>query len=276
METTQLEKLRAVLLSLMEEVRDICDKHNIPYEMCSGTFLGAIRHHGFIPWDDDVDLAISRPEFERFVQICKEELDKDKFFLQTWETDPNYCFTFAKIRLQNTRIVEDFSKNTDTHQGIFIDIFPFDRLPEGKMKRKVFLFKNHLIKNMIWTKCGYGTDQHKKQIRYYIFRILAAPFPVMWLKQKRNRMIQKYNSGRCTETFNADFPQDVTPEEFLLNRAVYSFEGKNFAGPAEYDRYLTVRYGDYMQLPPESERHIHTNYEIDFGPYGGNCDNTAS
>ncbi len=267
MGTTQLEKLHSVLLSLMKELRDICDRNNIPYEMDGGTCLGAIRHHGFIPWDDDVDMAICRSEYERFLKICEKELDKDKYFLQTWQTDKNYCFCFAKIRLQNTRIVEDFTKHTDTHQGIFIDIFPYDRLPEGKLRRKWFYFKNHLIKNMIWTKCGYGTDRHKKQIRYYIFRILAMPFPVMWLKEKREKLLRKYNDTPSKDLFTGDFPRDVTQQKYFDRRAEYTFEGELFSGPKDYDGYLTIRYGDYMQLPPESERAVHTNYEIDFGPY---------
>ena len=157
---TETQKIQKLILYIANEVIRICDKNDIPYNITAGTLLGAVRHKGFIPWDDDFDFAMTRNDYERFLKACKKDLNTDIFFLQTAETDRNFAYSMAKLQLLGTEIIEDFSIGVDIHHGIFVDIFPYDKLPDGDVKRKKFLKKNHLLKTMLWIKCGYGVKEH--------------------------------------------------------------------------------------------------------------------
>lgn len=264
-----MNKLQSMILLIAKEVKRICEKHNIPYYIYSGTQIGAVRHKGFIPWDDDFDIVMKRKDFEKFIQVCSVELDKDQFFLQTEDTEKNYCFAFAKIRLNGTKIIEDFSKNVPIHDGIFVDIFPFDRLPDNYIERKWLLAKNHLLKNMIWIKCGYGEDRQKKKASYKIIKILNLPFSISFLKKKRYKLITSYNNKQTTAYFVSDYPKKVYKAKWYKNHEDYIFEGELFSGNTAQDMHesLTMIYGDYMKIPPENERIRHSEYDVDFGPY---------
>ena len=266
-DTNKNAKLHSLILIIAKEVKRICEENNIPYFIFGGTLLGSVRHQGFIPWDDDFDFLMRRSDYERFIEICKYELDLEKFFLQTETSELNYAFSFAKIQLLDTEIIEDFSKNVPIHHGIFVDIFPFDNIPDNQKQRKKLLYKNHLLKNMLWVKCGYGTDKHKKKLSYWIFKFLSYPFSIEWLKQKRYHLITKYNNVVSKENFISDYPDVLRLNSWFNNIKKYKFEDTEFDSIVEADVYLTQGYGDYMQLPPVEERISHSYHEINYGPY---------
>ena len=122
-----LQHMHSLHLILADEVKRICEKHNIRYFMIAGTLLGAVRHKGFIPWDDDMDFGMLRNDYDKFVSVCAAEIDENKFYLQTDKKDKYYTFNFAKLRLCGTKVIESFSFDVQTNQGIYIDIFPIDR-----------------------------------------------------------------------------------------------------------------------------------------------------
>src|SRR5690554_5979187 len=136
MNNLQLAKVHKVQLEIANEVKRICEKNNIKYFMIAGTLLGAVRHRGFIPWDDDLDIGMLRNDYKRFIELAAKELN-DTYYLETWYTSSGYGMPFAKIRKNDTRYIEKSSKDVKCHPGIFIDIFPFDNVPNNKVLRLI-------------------------------------------------------------------------------------------------------------------------------------------
>lgn len=262
-----IKKLQKWILYIANEVVKICEKYSIPYSIDGGTLLGAVRHKGFIPWDDDLDIAMLRKDYERFLEVCETELDKDRFFLQTEWNEMDYAFSFSKIQLVGTEIIEDFSKNVNIHHGIFVDIFPYDNLPDNLAVRKRYLRRNHILKNLIWVKCGYGGIEHKGKLSYKIFKVLSMPLSIPKLKSRRYKLITKYNNQRMKEVFNSDYPENFLRKEWFSEMKIYEFEGEKMLGFRDADAFLTTLYGNYMQLPPEEDRITHTAYQINYGKY---------
>lgn len=261
------QQLQDTILIIVDEIDKICKANGISYIMDGGTQLGAVRHQGFIPWDDDFDIGMKRADFDKFLAICKEQLDKKRFYLQTTGNREEYAFEFAKIHLNGTEIIEDFSKDVDVHHGIFVDIFPYDNLPKEGIRRKCFLFHNLLLKNLIWVKCGYGTKKHKTKFNYKIFYLMGRLFSLDFLKSRRHKLVQRYNRIECLECFTCDYPKNILPNKWFDKISRYSFEGRELPGFADSDAFLSILYGDYMKLPPVEQRKIHSRYEVVFGPY---------
>ena len=260
-------KLQLLILLIAKEIDRLCNKHHIDYLLDGGSQLGAIRHKGFIPWDDDFDIAMKRADYEKFIGICAEELDKSKFFLQTETSENKYCFAFAKIRLIGTEIIENFSKNVDVHQGIFVDIFPYDNLPDKESERKKFLKKNYILKELLWVRCGYGGPVYEKKMSYKMLKLLISPIPIALLKKRRNQLITRFNNLSTEYCFTSDYPKFHLRNEWFEKAALYDFETYKFPGFEQYDEMLTTVYGNYMVLPPEKDRIQHSKYKINFGKY---------
>ena len=262
-----LQRLQSAILIIADEIDRICRKNDIAYTISSGTLIGSVRHKGFIPWDDDFDIEMLRADFTRFIRACEVDLDKSRFFLQTDETEKQYAFAFAKLQLKETEYLEDFSKNVPIQHGVFVDIFPLDNLPDDERIAGRLLKLNHIIKNLIWVKCGYGTATHKKKATYWIFKTAGLFFSVEKLKKIRRNMLNKFNNSETNYYFISDYPKFKRKNSWYTQFSDYTFEGKKYRGIVNYNDYLTTIYGDYLKLPPESERHIHSNGVINLGKY---------
>lgn len=260
------KRLQNTILIIANEIDRICNKNNIEYFMDGGTQLGAVRHKGFIPWDDDFDIGMKRKEYERFIQVCKKELDKKKYYLETDE-DMGYGFAFAKIHLNDTEIVEDFSRNAKVHHGIFVDIFPYDNLPESKIECKIFLAENHILKNLIWVKTGYGSENQRKKNSYRFFKVASNFFSLNILKKARRNLICKYDDRKTEYCFTSDYPKNHLKSFWLDNIEKFRFENDSFWGMKDYDAFLKMLYGDYIELPPKEKQIVHSTYKVYFGPY---------
>jgi lipopolysaccharide cholinephosphotransferase len=129
-----LQQVHKIQLEMALEVKRICEKHKIKYSIVAGTLLGAVRHNGFIPWDDDLDIAMLRDNYIKFIDICKDELN-DSYFLQTWDTDPGFALPIAKLRKNSTKFVEKDFMEANIHCGIYIDILPFDSVPSENISK---------------------------------------------------------------------------------------------------------------------------------------------
>ena len=271
MEQEILRKVQLTQLEIAKEIRRVCEENNIRYFLADGTFLGAVRHQGFIPWDDDMDLGMPRADYERFCQIAPDKLDP-RYCLQTWYTDPNYALPFGKVVKRNTVYQEGKKTSRLKENGFYVDIFPVDNVPESREDRQNLaaqLLKLYRIKLM---KSGYqpwvdnGIFLWKKRIGYLYYQVLS-----LFVSQKKlARAFDSLATGcarGCTVCEQAALPRpDYFDGAFFNEYATYSFEGEQFVGVKDYDGYLKSLYGDYMQLPPEDQReNRHQIVEIDFG-----------
>jgi lipopolysaccharide cholinephosphotransferase len=247
-EGTTLRKMQLRILDILVEVDRVCRKHNITYWLDWGTLLGAVRHGGFIPWDDDIDIAMLSEDLARFKEIAPKELNKS-FFLQTKETDPSYRLPFCKIRDLNSFYVtkhEDFTR--DYHKGLFIDIFEI--VPYPNVNKKLTRFIMHWYQKINFFFCIKNDISLKNHLATIIFPIMKLGLDVIWsilnLGRKNRLGLEKHFTSGKTYTREMIFPiKDIV------------FEGKVFMGPSRPDLCLTEEYGDYMQLPPKEKRKVH-------------------
>jgi len=268
-----LRKQQLLELCIAKEIKRICEKNDIPYFLIGGSCLGAVRHGGFIPWDDDMDIGMLRTDFKAFMEACKTDLGED-FFLQTWDTDPEYPFSYAKIRLKGTHIQEEFSVGTKMDDGIFVDILPFDSVPESGAGKKIQALIYYTCKRLLWLKKGLGKNipgqSTKQAIKYYVFKLLSFLVPYRWIKNFYGKAQQKYNHLQ-TQYIVPDgayaFRKETICRTWEENLKEIAFEDEMFLTFSEWDAYLTHIYGDYMQLPPPEKRGGHSVLKIDFGRY---------
>ncbi len=266
-----LEKMHRLHLILADELKRICEKYNIEYFMIAGTLLGAVRHKGFIPWDDDMDFGMTRDNYERFLECCQTELDNERFFLQTDKNCKYYTFNFSKIRLNGTEVIEEFSSKVSTNQGIYIDIFPLDKVSNNKVKEKIQKKSFWFFRNLLWVKCGYGTPEKRKTIQYKIAKFLGHFFTISFLKKMKYKTITMARNEDAQRVVTSDgaygLERETLNAKWIKKTREYKFEDRIYPGIADYEEYLPYLYGDYMQLPPEDERNHHERLSVNFGEY---------
>lgn len=167
------EKHQAVLYEILQEFDEVCRKHNISYMLFAGSALGAVRHGGFIPWDDDLDVVMFRPEYERFLAVAAQELDREKYYVQKEFLD-HWPMFFSKLRKNNTACLERYiPRDPQMHQGVYLDIFPCDNLADGKFMRKLQFYCSKAVIAKSLDRRGYLTDSLKKSFLWHS----AACFP---------------------------------------------------------------------------------------------------
>ena len=156
MELTQemLRQLHSIELEMLLEVDRICKENEINYTIIGGTLLGAVRHRGFIPWDDDADIAMLRPEYEKFCLIVDEKLDNTKFYFQNMERTEGYRWGYAKLRRKGTLFLRENQEYMKYEQGIFLDIFPIDGTPDNSVLRKIHKFRCFCVRKILWSEVG--------------------------------------------------------------------------------------------------------------------------
>lgn len=266
MENT-LKELQSVQLEILILFDSICRKNNLKYTLYAGTQLGAVRHKGFIPWDDDLDVAMPREDYERFIEIW--DLEKtDGYILQNKDNTPNFAYSFSKIRKDHTTFIQyDFEKGA-YHTGIFIDIFPVDRIPDGKMKRMWFMWTclryQLYTREMVPPKGNFilrtGTN--------FLLKINSNKAKRGRKREKLLKNITKYSEDSalnmiCIET--TESLQQICPPDLMDDIINLEFEGRQFCSTRKYDEWLKLQFGDYMQLPPLEERGwTHHPIVIDF------------
>lgn len=267
-------KLHSCHLLLLEEIKRICCAHDLKYYAIAGTLLGAVRHTGPIPWDDDMDIGMMREDYEKFLQVARQELS-DKMFLQNFDTDKGYGLNFSKLLLLDTVMVERNAADSGAYKCIYVDIFPLDNAPDDASLREKQNKSTYFLKRFLLAKQGYkvySAGETKKKIVYTILRCMAAFLTKEKIYSMLDASIRKYNADVTERVVNVGgaygYHKETLLKAWFTDTVELPFAGTTISAPADYKGYLTYFYGDYMTPPPENKRgDRHNIVKLDFGPY---------
>lgn len=268
-----LKHLQSLELMILKDFIKICEENNLTYYMYAGSLLGSVRHNGFIPWDDDLDVVMFRDDFEKFKKIFISS-NNDKYELLANETHEDYFHLLAKLMLKDTRFEESWVSQVDFHIGINMDIFVLDDLSDNNLKRnyqlkKSFLYNKLLIMSKIKLDDLPFVTKLITHTGYYIlnlFRIKPST-----LNKRCLNFLKKYKdpNAECVFDISAtaeEYPQIFKKDDFKEVKMI-KFEDIEVNIPSGYDNILKSLYGDYMKLPPEEDRYNHITETLDFGKY---------
>lgn len=262
MSPDEFRRLQLVETTLIEELDRVCRANNIRYSIFAGTLLGAVRHKGYIPWDDDADIAMLREDYERFKKVA-DQLDPDICFFQDHDTDPEYLWEYGKIRKTGTCHMRTGQEHIKCQTGIYIDIFPLDDIPEslpGQMIQDFFCF---VYRKILWAKVGQKTEHGLLKKWYQLLALIPTDFVYRRLAPMMKRSSNSTPNRVRTllfPSFGKLYVKNPAKEKYgmkkswYLDLAEYDFEGHKFYGTKDYDGVLYHMYHDYMTPPPPEKR----------------------
>lgn len=259
-----LRKLQLTQLEILKYVNDFCFKNKIRYSIAYGTALGAVRHKGFIPWDDDMDICMLREDYNKFLSIWK---DSDDYILQNNETNSDFKQTFSKIRKKNTAFVQKNDVEKSFHKGIFIDIFPFDRKPVGKFKQ-INQKINVMLFQLYFREYVPETNGTILKLGSVVLLKIHRKNSYSKLAEKYLQKAIKYNDDKTLPVFDTCTFSDMQKQydNNLFDDIEYiDFENCKLPIFKSYVNFLKTCYGDYMKLPPKGEQNwFHHPLLVDF------------
>ena len=270
-----LHRLQEEILYILDDFIRICEDYHLEYFGIAGTGIGAIRHHGFIPWDDDIDIAMPRKDFEKLIKIVEKKMS-DRYLILNARNDPNYPLMTTRLVKRGTVFVEEVMKDVDCPFGIFLDLYVLDNVADNPVLYQLqswtawfwskllilrsiprpTLQQRGLKAGLIWTVCGLVHNGMK------LLRISPE-----WLRDCCEAECRRYNKKK---TNRMAFLPDTSPYWNVVDKRYYhplkqlDFEGRRMNFPGNIEEMLTRMYGDYMQLPPEDKRKTHYPYRLEF------------
>ena len=254
------EELKKIQLEILDVVAAFCEKHGISYWLDGGTLLGAIRHKGYIPWDDDIDVGMMRPDYNKFMRLFNQENDKYKFY--SIENNPNFYYASGKV-LDTDTVLYEPDKN-GTRLSINIDICVYDNAPESdKELSKMYDVRDRLRwLHSLRTSASAPRGNILRRFCVRSVRMGMRVFPENYFIKKLSDHSQKYNKTELDRVGNFNFYiRMVCGKQVFREFIDREFEGKFYKIPIGYDEWLRAFYGEYMELPPEEERISHHSFE---------------
>ena len=248
-----MNEIQQKLLEIAKEYIKVCEKLNLRYFVMFGSAIGALRHNGFIPWDDDIDFGMPRPDYEIFLKEAQKHLP-NHYFVQTHETDKNYYCQYAKVRDSNTTAIESAVKDIDMNHGLWIDIFPLDGLPVSLKKRKKLDFIDFKILRRRYQDYKYKLPQFHIKVANFLVKILVPSKERAF--KKSMKLAQKYEFDKSEYVFYMFSKRSKfnLKREWFDTYKTHKFEDIEVRIPCECEKILEMFYGDWKQLPPIDQR----------------------
>lgn len=268
MTTTMISLIHQAELDTLKVFVKVCKQLGLSYIATGGTLLGAIRHHGFIPWDDDLDVAMLRSDYEIFLAKAPDVLASEPYFLQTPFSDENYGLSYAKLLNQHTFIEEKNNFNY-ARKGVFLDIFPLDQIPDSVPQLRKLISDVHRLDSRLLLKLHYNViDTPMRHLMPDLS--IEQRKTVLELKERRLALMQQYNNGDVwadTRFKNIasqySYDQEIMTYHQITTTELVPFEDMLLTVSSDYNNILINMYGDYMVLPPESQQAAkHINHLI--------------
>ena len=273
-----LQHLKQVELDILKDFIKICQKYNLTYFATGGTAIGALRHQGFIPWDDDIDVCMLRKDYDTFMRVAPKEMGDTYIFMDA-HTEPRYPLMFGKMIKKGTRFIEEAYQQANYPLGIYIDIFPYDQTPENKSAREKLQKKTwnigrmHVLTLIDNPKLPDTLNGFTAAVAAFGCKCIHALFRLFHVTPKKTYGEYLKYATNCPEP-DSDLSIDysyITGQNLMIRTKEafptieVPFEDTTVALVRNYDSFLRPEYGDYMQLPPENQRHNHMATFIDFG-----------
>lgn len=262
MKELTLKEIQARQLTLALEIEKICSKHGITYYLISGSCLGAVRHGGFIPWDDDIDIAIMRKDYERFIKLFDSEFDRTKYMLTNDDRETQFSPSLSRIIFKGTELDEPQFSHLHFNKGMFLDVFPLDNVPDDldlrQKQARELQHINKLIYYKIWAKST-GKFAAIKNFVKTIRTIAMLPVSLKSLKRRRKEIITRYRDidTECVSSMASKYgyTKHIMPRSIYGNPSRLNFDGQMLPFPEKAEEHLLRLFGEnYMAIPPEEKR----------------------
>ena len=258
-----MNDLQKKQLDLLKAFIRVCDKYNLRYFLVGGSALGAVRHKGFIPWDDDIDVGLLREDYDKFITLQK-EFEGTPYFIQTWKSDPHYIYSYGKLRDSSTTFIEDMYTNHVINHGVWIDIFPIDGMsktiqPREKLAKRV----RYIWWQVYMSYLGALVRKVRKRTFFkdILLNIVGGLFYIFDIAHYRNKHTDKYakkiSLKECKmagNMFGFNMKREAMPIDLFQECVKLPFEDIEVNVLKDYDQYLRNLYGDYMKLPPADKQ----------------------
>jgi len=265
----EIDDIKKFSFEVLCEIRRICEEHEISYSLTGGTLIGAVRHKGFIPWDDDIDIMMPRPDYDRFISVVKASTYKNLRLLSAEINGDAYPYPFAKACHPDTELYEKDMQQGGVTLGVYVDIFPVDGIGmtyrSAKIRCMLFQIFHGLKVTSNWE--SYRRSNLRKWY-YEPFRfvcyLISKMIPRRWLDHWIDRFMRRKEfqksvyAGRLVGDFGS---REIALRKLFEEKTMLEFEGERFSAVADYDTFLTNLYGDYMKLPPKEKQVSHHHYE---------------
>lgn len=261
-----LDEIKFIELQLLLKIHDICREQGFRYTLIGGSLLGAVRHKGFIPWDDDIDIAMPRPDYEKFMEHCKNNCNDIIALCNKYE--PNYGYLFGKICAADTVLVEENANRFNVDMGIYVDVFPIDALGDTYKEavskfRQTELFRELLVaanwKRFFKSKTHSVIYEPIRYIMYIVSRLFSFRFLISKIECKS---VGDYDNAKYVGVICGSYrKKEIMKKEIFESPIEMDFESHKVCGIKNYDSYLKNIYGNYMEMPPAEKRITHHTFE---------------